>query len=308
MRERTSPSRHTARYIQQRLEAAGIRPDSRRGQNFLVDLNLVDLLVREANLQPHDVILEVGTGTGSLTSRMVSLVSAVVTVEVDPMLFQMASDELSHFGNVTMLRQDVLRNKNNIHDGVMEAVRSQMDTKPQRQFKLVANLPYHIATPLISNLLLSPIVPSSMTVTIQKELADRIVAVPSTKDYGALSVWIQSLCDAHIVRVLPPQVFWPRPKVHSAIMKIEPCPKKRSQFADLAYYQRFVRSLFLHRRKYMRSVLQSAFKKQLSKAAVDDVLRQEDFAGERRAEELDKTDIARLAEAFRTRLHEQVAG
>src|SRR4029078_709524 len=102
--------------------------------------------------------------------------------------------------------------------------------------KLVANLPYNIATPLISNLLLARYVPHSMTVTIQKELAERSTAHPSTKDYSALSVWIQSQCQAEIVRIMPPSVFWPAPKVSSAILRIKVDPARRAAIGDLPFF------------------------------------------------------------------------
>ena len=290
------PRRQTASFLQKRFAEVGIRPISRHGQNFLIDLNLIDVLVREADLQATDVVLEVGTGTGALTGLMAAAVGAVVTVELDPQLYQLASEELFGTENITMLHQDALRNKNNIHDNVIEAVQTRLDEIPGSRFKFVANLPYSIATPLISNLLLTPITPCSMTVTIQKELADRITAVPRTKDYGALSIWVQSLCDAEILRILPPSVFWPRPKVDSAIIHIVPSPQKRAAIPNLPGYQKFVRSLFFHRRKFLRSVLISAFKEQLSKPDIDEIMSRANMGPETRAEEL---PIARIQELYR---------
>src|SRR5437667_9653801 len=107
-------SRQTQSFIGQRLREAGVRPQSQHGQNFLIDLNLLDLLIRTANLGPKDVVLEVGTGMGSLTGRMAQLVAGVVTVELDPRLFSLASEELSGLANITMLQQDALKNKNTI--------------------------------------------------------------------------------------------------------------------------------------------------------------------------------------------------
>ena len=125
------------------------------------------------------------------------------------------------FDNVRLLSQDALRNKNNLSPAVLDVLRSELAAGPDRKLKLVANLPYNVATPIISNLLAGDVVPTSMTVTIQKELGDRIMARPSTKDYSALSVWMQSQCRIELVRVMPPSVFWPRPKVNSAILHIE---------------------------------------------------------------------------------------
>src|SRR5947208_9407595 len=126
-----------------------------------------------------------------------------------------------------------------------------MAAHPGSQFKLVANLPYNIATPILSNLLLADPLPVSLTATIQKELADRIVARPGTKDYSALSIWMQALCAMEVVRELGPQVFWPRPKVHSAIIHIVLNPAKRAALSDLPFFHAFVRGLFFHRRKFL---------------------------------------------------------
>ncbi|MEK6236587.1 MAG: methyltransferase domain-containing protein, partial [Planctomycetales bacterium] len=182
------------------FKEAGIRPKSKRGQNFLIELNLLDLLFKSGNVGPNDVVLEVGTGTGSLTALLAGSAARVVSVEVDPQMHQLARESLEGFDNLTLLRQDVLKNKNTLDSRVLECVREQLAEDPSRTFKLVANLPYSVATPIISNLLADTPVPSLMTVTIQKELADRITAKPRTKDYGALSIWMQSQCDAETVR------------------------------------------------------------------------------------------------------------
>ena len=122
----------------------------------------------------------------------------------------------SHFGNVTLLNCDALRNKNHFADAVLEAIGTQLAVSPRRQLKLVANLPYCIGTPVISNLLASELPWAAMIVTIQLELAERIRAKPGSEHYSALSVWIQSQCHVNILRKLPPTVFWPRPGVDSA--------------------------------------------------------------------------------------------
>lgn len=295
--------RQTATYLKQRLREAGLNPDSRHGQNFLIDLNLLELLARTADVGPQDVVLEVGTGTGSLTALLAASAAAVVTVEIDQHLFQLASEVLAPFENVVMLHQDALRNKNNFHQNVLDTVRSQLDAEAGRRFKLAANLPYNIATPVISNLLLTDLDPVSMTVTIQKELADRITAAPGSKDYGALSVWIQSLCDAEVIRVMPPSAFWPRPKVHSAIVQIVPRPKKRARIADLEFFHVFVRSMFFHRRKFLRSEVLSAYKHRLDKPAVDDILGRLGLGPQARAEQLDVETMLALCELVRQKLN-----
>jgi|tagenome__1003787_1003787.scaffolds.fasta_scaffold20921553_3 16S rRNA (adenine1518-N6/adenine1519-N6)-dimethyltransferase len=288
--------RQTKTFLLERFREMGIRPATRHGQNFLIDLNLVQIIVDSAELTSDDVVLEVGTGTGSLTALMGAKAAAVVTVEIDAHLFELASEQLIDLPNVTMLRLDALRNKNTIDDRVMDAVGEQLSTAPNRRFKLVANLPYNIATPLLSNLLLTRHVPHSMTVTIQKELAERITAQPSTKDYSALSVWIQSQCQAEIVRIMPPSVFWPAPKVSSAILRVVVDPERRERISDLRYFHQIVKSLFLHRRKFLRANIVAAMKHHLDKDQVDQLLDDLGFSPDTRTEQLDVETLIALSD------------
>jgi 16S rRNA (adenine1518-N6/adenine1519-N6)-dimethyltransferase len=298
-RSQSPPRNQTVSFLIRRFQEAGVRLNMKHGQNFLIDLNLLRLLFSTAQVGPDDVVLEVGTGTGSLTSLLARHAAAVVTVEIDPQLFQLASEELIDAENVVLLHQDALKNKNTLDPRVLAAVHAELDKSPDRQLKLVANLPYNIATPVISNLLSSDIVPVAMTVTIQKELADRMAAVPGTKDYSALSIWIQSQCRVEVVRIMPPEVFWPRPKVHSAIVQITFDASLRARIPDLRFFHDFVRSLFLHRRKFLRGVVQNAFKERLTKPEVDRILAEHHFGQNARAEELPVEAILALCESFR---------
>jgi 16S rRNA (adenine1518-N6/adenine1519-N6)-dimethyltransferase len=282
----------------QRLAEVGIRPKPQHGQNFLIDLNLLNVLVNAAQLEPTDVVLEVGTGTGSLTGLMAPHVAEVVTVEVDPQMHQLASEELIDATNVTLLLKDALAGKHKIDGELLDLLEAKLSVDPRRRLKLVANLPYHIATPLIANLLACRLTPQSMTVTIQKELGERIVAEPGTRDYSALSVWVQSQCDVEIVKIMPPSVFWPRPKVDSAIVRVVVDDAKRAAIADRERFHTFVRSLFLHRRKRLRGVLATLYKEQLSKPEIDAIMQQLGFDPTCRAEELPHADLQRLCEAL----------
>jgi 16S rRNA (adenine1518-N6/adenine1519-N6)-dimethyltransferase len=293
-------NRQTTTFLKQRMEEAGIRPVSKFGQNFLIDLNLVNMIADSASITEQDIVVEVGTGTGSLTSLIAQKARHVITVEIDQNLWQLAQEELSSFGNITFLQQDALRNKNNLSPVLLDTIRSELAKAEGSRLKLVANLPYNIATPLITNLLtLDDIVPTSMTVTIQKELAERIIARPGTKEFGALSLWIQAQCHPEIVRLMSPKVFWPRPKVDSAIIHIETDFDKRSRIPDLTYYHRFVRKLFIHRRKLLRGVLVSVFKNELTKQQVDNILEGINLTGKVRAEQLAAPVIFELCERFR---------
>ncbi|MDV6030848.1 MAG: ribosomal RNA small subunit methyltransferase A [Phycisphaera sp. RhM] len=292
--------RQTASYLSKRLAEAGLRPVSKYGQNFLIDLNLVDLIANSAELRKTDVVLEVGTGVGSLTSRLSDAAGAVLSIEIDMNLHQLASEELAGRPNVKLLQGDALRNKNSLRDDLKGLVVDAMQRiGHDARFLLVANLPYNVATPIISNLLHQTPPPDAMVVTIQKELAERIVATPGTKDYGALSIWIQSMCDAEIVRILGPKVFWPRPKVDSAVIRLDLDHQKRDAIADLDYFHQTVRALFFHRRKFLRSNVISAMKNRLDKSQVDEVLQSLGHGETARAEELSVEQIQQLVESLR---------
>lgn len=294
-----SSERQTYSYLSRTFEAAGIQPKTKYGQNFLIDLNILDILARGADLQRTDVLLEIGTGMGSLTKRLAPHVGHIVTVEIDRDLQVLASRELEQNPNVTMLTFDALRNKNHLRDEVMETIREKLASFPGGRFKLVANLPYNVATPIISNLLTVDPLPERMVVTIQKELAERIVAPPKCKDYSALSIWMQALCDCEILRNLPPSVFWPRPRVDSSILRIIPNGEKRSRIQDLSYFHTTLRALFFHRRKFLRSQLATATQDALSKAQVDSVLAKLNLSESLRAEALTVEQIIELLEATR---------
>ncbi|EMI54790.1 16S rRNA (adenine(1518)-N(6)/adenine(1519)-N(6))-dimethyltransferase RsmA [Rhodopirellula sallentina] len=293
-------SRQTVSYLSKRLTSAGLRPVSKYGQNFLVDLNLIELIARSAELTQNDVVLEIGTGVGSLTGIMAEQAGAILTVEIDKNLYQLAGEELRDYPHVKMIQGDALRNKNSLRSDIMESIRDARARLPEEgRFMLVANLPYNVATPIVSNLLHETPPPDRIVVTIQKELAERMIAGPGSKDYGALSVWVQSVCKAEIVRVLSPNVFWPRPKVESAIIRLDVDHERRNAIPDLQFFHQTVRALFFHRRKFLRSVVISAFKGRLDKSVVDDVLATLGYDEKARAEQLALTQIGELVEALR---------
>jgi 16S rRNA (adenine1518-N6/adenine1519-N6)-dimethyltransferase len=290
------PIRQTQSYLRTLFAANGISPQRRLGQNFLIDLNIHELIVKTAELDSDDVILEVGPGAGALTSLAAPGVAAVVAVEVDPAMARLTALATAGLGNVQVLNFDALAGKNTINPMLLDQVRQALLGRDERRLKLVANLPYHVATPLIINFLVHPdFCPELMVVTIQREMADRIGARPSTPAYGAVSVVVQALADVTLVRTLPPSVFWPRPKVESAVVAIRPSQSRRAAIGDVAGFQTVVRRLFLHRRKYLRHVLAGMWAERWSKGEVDQWLEARGQSGQIRAEALSVDEFVLLA-------------
>jgi len=242
------PHPPTQTEIRALLAQAGLRPDRRLGQHFLVDSNLVRLLVAEADLGPDDTVLEVGAGVGNLTELLVEHAGAVVAVEIDPHLADIARGRLAGAANLDLVRTDALKDKHTLSPAMVERVQSRR-AQVGGSLKLVANLPYAAATPLLAELLLAGPVPDRLVFTVQKEVADRLAAAPATRDYGPVGVLVQALAEVQVLRRLAPSVFWPRPRVWSAMVRILPSAQRRRRIADLATFRAVLDGLFGHRRK-----------------------------------------------------------
>src|SRR6266542_401877 len=208
----TSP-RQTLSYLRGLFEARGIRPKNKLGQNFLIDLNLLDVLLRAAELTPKDLTVEVGSGTGSLTLRLAEHAGAVFSVEIDADFAALTEQAvaaagaihraagrptgaaLDHPDHVVLFKADVLKNKNELRPEVLASLDALRQRSGCERLKLVANLPYAVAVPVIANFLLTELPFERMVVTVQWEIAERLLARPGTKDYSALTVLVQSLAD-----------------------------------------------------------------------------------------------------------------
>lgn len=301
-------ARQTTSYLRDLFSKRGIAPQHRYGQNFLIDLNIHDTIVRDAEIGPDDVILEVGPGAGALTARMAELAAAVVAIEIDPAMAKLTGEATADFPNVRVLNVDALAGKHKIEPALIDNVRSGLAVDPGRRLKLVANLPFHIATPLITNLLLevdADVVPALMVVTIQKEVGERLLATPQTDAYGSLAATVQAVADVELLRILPPSVFWPQPKIDSAVVKIVPNAEKRAAIPDLPWFHDVVRKLFLHRRKNLRGVIHAFWRDRLSKPEIDAFLEDQGLDGQIRAEALAVEELIDLAEALRARLGDE---
>jgi len=290
--------RQTLSYIRKLFEERGVKPKNKLGQNFLIDLNLLDVLLEAAQLTSDDLVLEVGSGTGSLTLRLAEAAGAVVSVEVDPAFATIAAEAAEGRENVVLLAADVLQNKNELNPEVLSTIAELGRRRGTKRVKLVANLPYAVAIPVINNLLLEEQPPQLLVGTVQWEIAERLMAIVGTKDYGALAVLVQSVADVELIRRLPPAVFWPRPLVHSAIVRIRPNPEKRVVVGDVRRFRSFVRDLYSHRRKTLRGALVGFPGKPFTKAMIDERLEQLGIDGTARAESLDLEAHRRLCAAF----------
>jgi 16S rRNA (adenine1518-N6/adenine1519-N6)-dimethyltransferase len=299
--------RQTQSFLRDLFHERGLKPKNKLGQNFLIDLNLLDFAVREAELSRGDMVLEVGTGTAGLTALLAERAGAVLSVELDPAFHALAKETLGDRGHVQLIHSDILKNKNLLHPTVIERLRDgwrrfqelQADDVPaERRMKLVANLPYAVAVPVISNLLLTDLPFERMVVTVQWEIAERLIARPGTKDYGALAVLIQSIADVEVLRRLPSAVFWPRPQVASAIIRIRPNAGKRSMIGDVSGFRNFLRDLYAHRRKNLRGGLLNLGKREWTKEQVDAKLAELHIDAAARAETLGLEEHRRLFEAF----------
>ncbi len=299
--------RQTRSYLMQLFERHGFNPRSDLGQNFLIDLNIIEYVVKNGHIQPNDIVLEVGTGTGGMTTFMARKAKHVITVEYDKNMHTLASEATQKYDNITLLHCDALKNKNRISPTVLDAIEEQLQANPGSQLKLIANLPYNIATPLISNLVASDLPWSRMVVTIQLELGLKMSCKPATSNYGALSVWLQSQCFVKVLKKLGPTVFWPRPKVDSAIVQLTPNPPMKETIGDRVFFQDFLRRVFQHRRKLMRSTLTNMYSKQLSKPEVDEILLAQGIDKEKaRAEEFTVPELIQLAQAFEEQIKPKI--
>lgn len=261
------------------------------GQNFLTDLTVLNKIVEAAGLSEKDDVIEVGPGIGSLTEFLAKNANKVLAFEIDENLIQVLEETLDPYKNVEIVYQDILE------ANLPEIVNSKFDMS--RPLKLVANLPYYITTPILMGVLQGSVTFESITVMMQKEVAERLVAVPGTKAYGELSIAVQYRSQAKISFLVPRTAFIPQPNVDSAIVTLT----KREPLAELPYdekaFFRFVKGSFMHRRKSYWNNLQGMFGKQpevreRTQRVLDDVKIDKGI----RAETLPMSDFIMLTNAF----------
>ena len=245
----------TKHEIQAILARAGSGPRQRFGQNFMIDQNLVRLVADAGQVAPGDVVIEVGPGTGTLTEELLSRGVDVVAVEIDRDLAAALRERLASNPHFSLIEGDALAGKHEINEALRArlAAVSRTSRPDARPVKLVANLPYNIASPLVIDLLIEGV--DLLAFTVQKEVADRLRAPAGADAYGPLSVIAQLLSRVEVLRTLPPQAFWPPPKIDSALVRLT----RDDRLGPVARgFARFIHQLFSFRRKTLRRALAQA--------------------------------------------------
>jgi 16S rRNA (adenine1518-N6/adenine1519-N6)-dimethyltransferase len=247
----------TKQQIQKLLASAGVLPNKRFGQHFLIDLNLMRLLLDSADIHNTDIVLEVGCGTGSLTEELVERAGVVIVAELDDTLAQITEKRLAQKQNVQIINADVLQGKHSIHEGVLEALR-RARAQYSGRLMLVANLPYGAASPVMLNLVTGPVCADSMYFTVQKEVAQRMSAASGGKHYGTVSIFLAATGDVRTLRILKPSVFWPQPEVDSAMVSFVRDNRKARRIHNMQIFSEVVALFMQHRRKMLNACVKFA--------------------------------------------------
>ena len=277
------------------LENAGVRPSKRLGQNFLVDSNLMRVMVEEAALSAEDVVLEIGCATGRLTELLAEGAGAVYGVEVEPRLAELARQRLTEFRNVVIDTCDIMESKSELNPKVIAKLRSMLAGRKETHLKVVSNLPYSVGSLVLGALLLGELPIELMVLTLQEEVAERITARPGSKEYGTLSVLAQVFSDVRSVRSIPPSAFWPKPEVSSTILRFDVKSRARETIKDVETLLGLLRVVFGFRRKKLRSAIRFL----AAKAGEEATLKLLEGAGidlNRRGESLSPNELVMLAD------------
>lgn len=278
------------------MEKYGIRTKKSFGQNFLTDLNVLKNIVEAADITANDNVIEIGPGIGALTEQLAQAAGEVLALEIDQDLIPVLKEVLSPYDNVKVINQDVLQ------ANLPELIKKEFKD-PSRPIKVVANLPYYITSPILMNLLASPVEWATICVMMQKEVAQRLTAKPGTKQYGALTLAIEYQMQAKIAFDVSRKVFVPAPNVDSAIVVLTPRTNPLPvQPFDKQKLFGFIRGCFAHRRKSLWNNLQSVIGKDpVVKEKMTAVLTQLDISPQIRPEKLTLEQFIELANA----LHQQ---
>ncbi|MGI6055562.1 MAG: 16S rRNA (adenine(1518)-N(6)/adenine(1519)-N(6))-dimethyltransferase RsmA [Bilifractor sp.] len=272
------------------LQKYGFRFQKKFGQNFLIDPHVLEKIVRAAEIGPDDCVMEIGPGIGTLTQYLAYASREVYAVEIDRNLIPILEDTLSDWDNVTVINQDIL---------TLDLNRFVEEHNGGRPVKVVANLPYYITTPILMELLEKKVPLESVTVMVQKEVAERMQASPGTKDYGALSLAVQYYTRPEIVAHVPPNCFMPRPNVGSAVIRLTGrSAEERVPVHDEKLMFRLIRASFAQRRKTLFNGLRNSSELDFSREQIEEALKKCALPQSIRGEALELWQFAELADAL----------
>ncbi|MDD2957098.1 MAG: 16S rRNA (adenine(1518)-N(6)/adenine(1519)-N(6))-dimethyltransferase RsmA [Lachnospiraceae bacterium] len=257
------------------------------GQNFLIDARVLDKIIAAAEITKDDCVVEIGPGIGTLTQYLAEAAGEVISVEIDKMLIPILEDTLKEYPNVTVINQDILK------VDLEEIVRKHNNGRP---VKIVANLPYYITTPIIMSLFEKHVPVTSITVMVQKEVAERMQAGPGTKDYGALSLAVQYYAVPYIAANVPPNCFMPRPKIGSAVIRLTKHEIPPVQVKNENMLFKMIRASFNQRRKTLVNGLNNSPEIPYSKAEIIEALHSAGFSENIRGEALTLEQFAKLTD------------
>ena len=266
------------------VDKHGFKFSKSLGQNFLIDDNVIDKIIDGARVKEGDKVIEVGPGIGTLTREMAKRAEKVVAVEIDKNLIPILKETLADFDNTEVVNEDILK------VDINKLVDEKLSGGP---VKLIANLPYYITTPIVMKFLEEDIPVTDIVVMVQKEVADRMNAVPSTKDYGALSVAVQYYCDTEIVAKAPRHMFIPQPKVDSTVIGLHIREERKYKADNEQLFFKTVKAAFGQRRKTLLNSLSSMGV--LDKAKIKEVLAEVGIDEKRRGETLSIEEFAHLS-------------
>lgn len=259
----------------------------RFGQNFLIDSHVMDKIIGSAQITKDDFVLEIGPGIGTMTQFLCESARTVAAVEIDQNLIPILQDTLGNYENIEIINDDILK---------VDISRMAFEKNGGNPIKIVANLPYYITTPIIMGLLENHVPIDSITVMVQKEVAERMKAQPGTKDYGALSLAVQYYARPHIVANVPPNCFMPRPKVGSAVIRLDCHKKPPVQVEDEKLMFCIIRASFNQRRKTLVNSLNNFPALDIPKEQIIESISQLGFPGTVRGETLSLAEFAGLAD------------
>jgi len=265
--------------IKEELKKNNLRPQKKFGQNFLIDGNIADIIINTLNIKKSDVIVEIGSGLGSLTHLIAAEAKKVIAVETDTKLLDISKDLLSAYNNIEFINKDILKTSFNIHEN----------------YKVVGNIPYYITTPVILFLLDIIPRPELFVLMIQKEVAQRLTAKPGSKAYGSLSIFVQYRCRVEIVKYIKKTAFYPQPDVDSALVKFTLLHEPPVKVKNEKLFFGIIQAGFMYRRKMLINAISRYSNLGIAREELEKAFKYLKLSPSIRAEKLSMSELADLS-------------